>query len=184
MNETQDKLTITPETRIGKLLDCYPQLEEVLLQMSPAFAKLRNPLLRRTVAKVATLQQVAKIGDVSLVTLVNTLREAVGQGTVTDLKQETAQPGEAPAWFRKEAVVESLDVTPLIEAGEHPLERVVSRVRQLQPGEIFELIAGFVPEPLLDIVRKQGFVVWTTRDENARYRNYIAKPSTGATFDV
>ena len=106
------------------------------------------------------------------------------QGAVTDLRQETAQSGEVPEWFKREAIVESLDVTPLIEAGEHPLERVVARVRQLQPGEIFELIAGFVPEPLLDIVRKQGFVVWTTRDDNARYRNYISKPSTSATFDV
>jgi len=54
MNEP---LTITPETKLGELLERYPQLEQTLLDHSPAFAKLKNPLLRRTVAKVATLQR-------------------------------------------------------------------------------------------------------------------------------
>ena len=52
------KIIISPKTKVGELLDNYPDLESVLMEMSPAFEKLRNPVLRKTVARVATLQQV------------------------------------------------------------------------------------------------------------------------------
>ena len=51
---TAPKLIISPKTKVGELLDVYPELEPVLMSMSPAFEKLRNPVLRKTVARVAT----------------------------------------------------------------------------------------------------------------------------------
>ena len=54
----ESKITISPKTKVGELLDAYPELEPVLMAMSPAFEKLKNPVLRKTVARVATLQQV------------------------------------------------------------------------------------------------------------------------------
>lgn len=42
--------------RVAELLDAYPALEPVLVAQAPAFARLRNPVLRRTVARVATLE--------------------------------------------------------------------------------------------------------------------------------
>jgi hypothetical protein len=53
---------IQPSTKIAQLLDAYPELEEVLIEMAPPFKKLRNPILRKSVAKVATLQQAAIVG--------------------------------------------------------------------------------------------------------------------------
>ena len=44
-------LPIGPETTIGALLEAYPELEGILVEMAPAFAKLRNPVVRRTVAQ-------------------------------------------------------------------------------------------------------------------------------------
>ena len=38
-------LDITPKTKIAGLLKAYPQLEEILVKMSPAFEKLKNPRL-------------------------------------------------------------------------------------------------------------------------------------------
>lgn len=42
-----DPLPITPATRVGELLDAYPELEEVLVAAAPPFARLANPVLRR-----------------------------------------------------------------------------------------------------------------------------------------
>ena len=61
MNE---KLKITPLTRIGDLLDAFPELDDVLIGLAPAFSKLKNPILRRTVAKVATVQKAASIAGI------------------------------------------------------------------------------------------------------------------------
>jgi Domain of unknown function (DUF1858) len=73
-------LTIGPETTVGALLTAFPELEGVLIDMASAFAKLRNPVVRRTVAKVATLEQVATIGGVNLQGMIHKLRDAAGAG--------------------------------------------------------------------------------------------------------
>ena len=75
----KEKLIITPKTKVLELIETYPQLEDVLIKYVPAFSKLKNPLLRRTVAKIATLQQAASIGNVKTGDLINLLRKEVGQ---------------------------------------------------------------------------------------------------------
>ena len=59
------ELMITPETRVGALLDAHPELEVTLIGIAPTFKALKNPVLRRTVAKVATLEQAARIADLT-----------------------------------------------------------------------------------------------------------------------
>ena len=78
----KEELIITPKTKVLDIIEAYPVLEDVLISYVPAFEKLKNPLLRRTVGKVATLQQAALIGNVSVGDLVNYLREKIGQNEV------------------------------------------------------------------------------------------------------
>ncbi|WP_051522439.1 DUF1858 domain-containing protein [Porphyromonas gingivicanis] len=58
---SEQKLLITPETTVADLLEYYPGLEQRLLELSPSFAKLKNPLLRRTVARITTLRRAAQV---------------------------------------------------------------------------------------------------------------------------
>ena len=52
-----NSLLITPKTRVGELLDTYPQLEPVLVKLAPAFAKLKNPVLSRTKSPSGLMRQ-------------------------------------------------------------------------------------------------------------------------------
>ena len=61
----QNKIIISPKTKVLALIEAYPQLENTLISYVPVFEKLKNPVLRRTVAKIATLQQAAVIGNVT-----------------------------------------------------------------------------------------------------------------------
>jgi hypothetical protein len=72
-----DELPILPATKVSSLLDRYPELEQVLIQLAPPFQKLKNPLLRRGITKVASLKQAAAVGGLPVSKLVNTLRAAV-----------------------------------------------------------------------------------------------------------
>ncbi|MCP5064426.1 MAG: DUF1858 domain-containing protein, partial [Ignavibacteriae bacterium] len=74
-----NKPQITPETKVGDLLDNYPELEEKLIEIAPPFRRLKNKVLRKTVAKITTLKQAAKVGNIPLSDLVNKLRGAAGQ---------------------------------------------------------------------------------------------------------
>jgi hypothetical protein len=92
-----EKPIITPKTKVGELLDAFPQLEGSLIEMAPAFIKLRNPLLRRTIARVATLQQAALTGDVPVGELVRRLREEAGQSTERGTEGERSHVPPAQA---------------------------------------------------------------------------------------
>ena len=55
------ELIITPKTKVLELVEAYPELEDTLIHYVPAFKQLKNPVLRRTVGRVATLQQAEKV---------------------------------------------------------------------------------------------------------------------------
>ena len=84
--------------KVSELLNEYPQLEDKLIEIAPVFVKLKNPILRKTIAKVTILKQAAVVGKVSLADMINKLRAEVGQGN-TDLAAEKNQEGKKPEWI-------------------------------------------------------------------------------------
>lgn len=182
-------LPITPESKLGEILQAYPQLEETLIAMSPEFRRLKNPVLRATVAKVATLGHVARIGGLSVADLVSALREAAGAGDAAGEPDAPAGcPGPegasgpsaldacAPSWFDRSRIVASMDARPMIEEGRHPLPDVVRAAQSLAPGQILELVTPFEPAPLVDVLRGQGFEAWGERRGAREVRTYVHRP--------
>ena len=66
MSATPHTRTITPKTTVHTLLKEYPFLLDFLADYHPEFKKLTNPVLRRTVGRMATLDAVAAQADVPL----------------------------------------------------------------------------------------------------------------------
>ncbi|MCT4591283.1 MAG: DUF1858 domain-containing protein [Carboxylicivirga sp.] len=146
-----NQLIITPKTKIYDLLEAFPQLEDVLIQAAPQFKKLRNPVLRKTVAKVTNLSQAAVIGGLNVEELVNQLRLEVGQTTTENLEIEGGQyTTEQPDWFDKSKISESIDISEMLNAGEQPVHEVMAAVKKLEKQQILEVIAPFIPAPLID----------------------------------
>ena len=168
-------IAITPETKLHDLFEAYPGLEEKLLSMSPQFGELHNPALRATVAKVANLRQVAEVAGLPLGELINTLRASAGQ-EASDLPT-SAEPDDRPGWLINDKVTMRLDARSLLAAGEHPLNRVLSEIQNLQHGEIYELTTPFLPAPLIDVMKKKGFSSWSAHDAGGLYRSYFCKVS-------
>lgn len=175
MKTTTTAEAITPDSKVGALLDAFPQLEELLIKMSPAFAHLRNPILRKTVAKVATLRQVAKIGDVPLATLINTLRQAAGVSEEWSDESLAQGDADAPAWLASASVAKTLDARPIIAGGGHPLEQVIRAVNEMAGGGVFMFITPFLPAPLLDLLKKQGHKVWSRKNDDGTFENFVRK---------
>ena len=61
-----NKIDINPSTKVNDLLNAYPELEETLIGIAPPFKKLKNPMLRKSVAKVATLKHISAVGGIPL----------------------------------------------------------------------------------------------------------------------
>lgn len=171
-----EKNGITPDTKLGSLLDALPELEPVLMELSPKFEKLKNPVLRKTVAKVATLRQVAKVGGVSLPELINTLRRAAGMDELK-LENDNGEISNAPGWFHSGTPVETLDIRPAIDSGEQPISIVMEKLDTLKAGEILKIIAPFEPAPLIDLAKQKGVAVHLQKESEAGPVNcFFRKP--------
>jgi hypothetical protein len=166
---------ITADSRVGDLLECWPELEEVLIGLSPHFRALRNPVLRRTIAKVATLRQVSEVAGVPLGALVEKLRAGAGLPLLEGGDEEGGVPAERPAWAVREAVAQTHDARAAIEAGVHPMPRVMADLAALGDGQVYELVTPFVPAPLVDLARGKGFATFSV--ESGRVvRTFFRKP--------
>ena len=174
MNKKQSTFTITPETKVGALLNNYPVLEDVLIEMAPEFKKLRNPVLKKTIAKVTSLRQVAQIGHVSLTDMIRKLRAKAGiqGGDDFDGELSTDLSGK-PDWFDESKIVKKLDAREILEAGEHPVTQVVTEVKNLEKGQIYELVTPFLPVPLIDTVKNKGFQAWSHQEKPDVVRSYF-----------
>ncbi|WP_020375058.1 DUF2249 domain-containing protein [Sulfobacillus thermosulfidooxidans] len=53
--------------------------------------------------------------------------------------------------------MKQLDVRPILNNGSEPFDDIMKFVSELQPGESFELLATFRPDPLLQVLKAQGF---------------------------
>ena len=153
-------LAITPETTVGALLEAYPEAEGVLVDMAPTLARLRNPVVRRTVAKVATLEQAAKIGGVSLQAMIRRLRDVTGQSgsDLPVLQSRQDATADAP-WLSDGRVVEEIDADAMLERGVHPIGKIREAVGALGPGEVVVLRSSFRPQPLIETQRRAGAAV-------------------------
>lgn len=166
---------ITPDMKVGALLDAYPGIEEKLIALVPAFAKLRNPILRKTVAKVATLEQAAKVGGIPLRDLMRHLSEATGEAPAGTAEER--HTGDA-TWVDTVRVVEEIDADAMLETGVHPIGRVRAAAASLAEGEAICLKSSFRPEPLLETMRRSGLRVHCEEMAPGRHFSYFARAAS------
>jgi len=168
------KTEITPQTMIGDMLENYPELEDKLIEIAPIFEKLKNPILRKTVAKVATLKQAATIGNVQIGDLISQLREAVGLKEIdVDAPKEEKKP--KPDWVKKENVVMEYDAFIDLENGIHPAGKVTKEIHALNGNDLYLLSTPFVPAPLIQMVEDKGYEVYIDDLGDQMFETYIKR---------
>lgn len=165
----ESKLIISPKTKVLQLIEAYPQLDEVLINMVPQFKKLKNPLLRKTVAKIATLQQAAAIGNLKAEDLINRLRKEIGQEQ-SDYETQSSYVTIKPDWFANSKVVRYNDIREMLNAGEHPVNQVISDLKALKDDEIYVVIAPFLPAPMIDKAQSLNYKHWVDKESDELYK--------------
>ena len=168
-------LVITPKTKIYDLLVAYPELEDLLIKTAPQFKKLKNPILRRTIARVTTLSQAATIGGVKVEDLINILRESAGQELHDNYsEEETSYNYDKPEWFTEEKICNKIEVSDMLNAGEQPVHETLTSLKKLNDNEILEILSPFLPAPLIDKIISLGYRHWICQEGSA-FKIYISK---------
>ncbi len=172
---------INSETRVADLLAAYPALEGVLIEQASCFAALKNPILRKTVGRVATLEKAAQMAGIPVHRLVSLLREAAGLPAVGPAAGPHPEPNapstQAPEWVDQTRVVARIDADALLAAGQVPLTHLHPILRQ-SAGGIVCVTSTFRPAPLVEALERAGNATWTEQTGASSFRLYV-RPSSG-----
>lgn len=167
---------ITMETKVSELLNDYPGMKETLIAINPKFKKLNNPVLRRTLAKVASVKQAAIVGGMEPLELLNRLRESVGQAPVDASGEMIAAENsqEKPAWVSEEPRA-VLDANALLDAEKNPLAEANLALKKIGEGEFIALRSDFKPEPLIEEFEKAGHEAYCEEQGENDFVTYVRK---------
>lgn len=174
---------ITPETKVAELLEAYPGLEEVLMDTAPAFRKLRNPVLRRTIARVTSLRRAAEVAGIPTRDLVTRLRSAAGlagdwPGADSEGEADHGQDGPAD-WVDAARVRWTVDADAMLAAGTEPVSQVLRRAAELGPQDLGLVRCSFRPGPLIELLEGRGLRVAVVRSDNGFATFIGARPAAG-----
>ncbi len=154
-------MILSERTKLDELLKKYPFLLDFLVGLSPAYSKLKNPLLRKTLGKLATLGQVAAMGEMPLPALLEALQQEISRKTgeaveIAGGEAEPAGPEAAKEDEKKdrEEKIEALkEIIKELHAGGDPQvlkKKFAELVKDVSAPEIAEmeqrLIAEGMPE--------------------------------------
>lgn len=203
-------MVIRGTDRIADVLRRDPALTEVFIAASPVFEKLRNPLMRKTMARLTTVEQAAGVAGVDPALLVDRLNTALSGGSPVDGVSSASATSAAPpaepvpvasgngsaqvatvaeaagmpaalASLAPDRIVD-LDVREDLRNGREPFSIIMAARRTLEPGNVLRLRAIFEPVPLYVVMAKQGLEHWTEElgDEDWRVWFYPAELAAGA----
>lgn len=161
--KNQQNRTISANTKIGALLKQHPDALEAIISISPKFAKLRNPILRKVIAGRTSIAMASKLGGCTVDDFFNKLKPL---GFEVDLVLAPANEDgnkQVPGFMKAidPGKIVDLDVRPFIESGKDPLDIILKEIRILKPGHILKIINSFEPTPLILLLGKRGFESYT-----------------------
>ena len=84
------------KTKVLELIEKNPAITDVLIGLSPEFKKLKNPLMRNTLGRFATLKHASDMTDIPLDELIRKITEVmIHSGDITDNKPEMSPEEKA-----------------------------------------------------------------------------------------
>jgi len=182
------KVKISSKTKISKLIDENEKTIEVIGSINKHFKKLNNPFLRKTLASRVSIAEAARIGGVPVCVMIDKLLE-IGFETVDECGCESVSPADKYRLnnktnsMRKERVIE-MDVRPILEGGVDPFEAIMAKLKTMDDNETLLIINTFEPIPLLNLLKKKGYVYETERPENGLVYTYLEKDASETENEV
>ena len=107
--------------------------------------------------------------------MINSLRESAGQEILENYSvEETSYNYNQPDWFSPDAIRNKVEISDLLNVGEQPVHEVLAALKKLNADEIIEIIAPFLPAPLIDKIISLGYRHWICQ-QDSEYIIYASK---------
>jgi uncharacterized protein (DUF2249 family) len=172
-------MLISAKTKISKLIEHNEKTIDVIGSINKHFRKLKNPLLRKALAPRVNIAEAARIGGVPVCVMIDKLKE-IGFETADDCGCEAVSPkdkyrlNETKIDMRKETI-EELDARPILAGGTDPFDAIMDKLKTMDERHTLKIINTFEPIPLLNLLKKKGYVYVTERPEDGVVWTYLEK---------
>ncbi|MHC5079738.1 MAG: DUF438 domain-containing protein [Planctomycetota bacterium] len=140
-------MDLSANTKIHELLKAYPFLEDFLARYNPKFEKLKSPVLRATVGRIASLKMAASIGEVDLSRLLADLAAEIERQAGEKVGIDVATPSGAEMRSERIEVLKGI-IQDLHDGGDlaSARERFALAVKDVAASEIAEMEQQLIRE--------------------------------------
>lgn len=156
-------MKITPQTKILDIIRSHPDIIDVLASYNSRFRLLKNPVMRKTFARLATVQHAARVAGINLSDLIKLLNSTIGV-TVSDedacesgIEEKCSHVHVRDLIEQQHARITTLDVRDTMRSGGEPFNIIMKTVATVKQGQALMLETIFEPAPLYDVLRRKGF---------------------------
>lgn len=156
-------MVINADTKIAAILKHHDDALETIISISPAFQKLRNPLLRKLMAGRTSISMACKLGGCTVERFLEKLKPLgfeVGELSSKPQKELSMKDNNESREYLKslgEERVVRLDVRAMLAGGTDPLEKIIATIGALKRDQVLLIINSFEPTPLINLLNKKGF---------------------------
>jgi uncharacterized protein (DUF2249 family) len=174
-------MTINAHTKIASIIKEHPDALEAIISLSRRFEKLRNPVLRKIMGGRTSIATASRIGGCSVNEFFDKLK-ALGFKIETMELPVEEQKKPSPRFMdaiKMEQLLE-LDVRPLIASGNDPLRSIQEKVKSMGCGQVLKIINSFEPLPLIRLLEKSGFEVYSDVINDDYAETWFFKPHDAA----
>jgi uncharacterized protein (DUF2249 family) len=156
-------MVIRATDRIADVIARDEGLIDVFARASPAFERLRNPALRRIMARLITVEQAARIAGLDVADLVARLNARAGSPhpgapvPATPPVPADVHPAPGGPEGSGDGPTLELDVRDELRAGREPFSLIMAAKAKVPEGGTLAIRTIFEPVPLYAVLSKQGF---------------------------
>lgn len=139
------------KAKINDLLKKHPELLDFLINKWPTFKKLKNPVLRKTIGKMATLNQAAAMAGIDVSTLLTEIAGEIERQTGQRPKILQGEDTAAAESFKDKTAREEVlkDIIGDLHAGKDMDElknRFQALIQDVEPAEIAQMEQKLIQE--------------------------------------
>jgi len=171
---TADIMPVLAKSNIKETLDKYPELKNVLIELSPKFKKMQSPALYNTLARFASFRDAARVTGVSLCEILHIINKYLGvENKLLKSMPECIKGGETEDELKGSAIMWEESAERYVYNIDS-LSELIQKVSNLKPQENIVIISVDYPAELLKVANGLGFTF--NIEKSREYRVSVFNP--------
>lgn len=156
-NTAASRTAIIASSNIKETLDTYPELKQVLIDLSPKFKRMQNAAVYNTLARFANFNDAAKITDISVCEILHTINRHLG--TEDMLSKDMPQCIKVEPFDVKtnSVAISWNENAQRYVYQERTMSKLMQKVIQLEPQQSMVIISVALPNELMKVAHGLGY---------------------------